>query len=51
LFKGGCETIDNQYEDIILDMMEFAFGENDNINQVRIKGNQLSVYCLSLIQK
>ena len=41
LFKGGCETNENEYEDIILDMLEFAFDENDDINQLRIKGNYL----------
>ena len=51
LFKGGCETNENEYEDIVLDMLEFAFDENDDINQIRIKGNQLSIYCLSLVQR
>ncbi len=32
-------------------MLEFAFDENDDINQVRLKGNQLSIYCLSLLQR
>ncbi len=32
LFKGGCETNENEYEDIVLDMLEFAFDENDDIN-------------------
>ena len=32
LFKGGCEKNENEYEDIVLDMLEFSFDENDDIN-------------------
>ena len=36
---------------MILDMLEFAFEENDDMNKVLIKGNQISIYCLSLVQR
>ena len=32
LFKDGCETSENSYEDIVLDLLEFAFDESDGID-------------------
>ena len=32
-------------------MLVYAFNESDSVDQVRIKGHQISIYCLSLVIK
>ena len=36
---------------MVKEMLNFAFDENDDADQVRIKGHKLSIYCLDLIIK